>query len=65
MCPKGRFSQVQSHIANTLLLYGANIVDLLKHEYRIAQLFGGGKYWWIWRTKHHSLIVYPAKFQIH
>ena len=33
--------------------------------YRIAQLFGGGKYWRIWRTEHHSPIFYPAKFQIH
>ena len=40
-----------------------------KHQnfplYRIAQLFGGGKYWRIWRTEHHSPIFYPAKFQIH
>ena len=33
--------------------------------YRIAQNFGGGKLWRIWRNDRHSPIFYPIKFQIH
>ena len=33
--------------------------------YRIAQNFGGGKLWRIWRNERHSPMFYPTKFQVH